>query len=361
MTDQATKALKKKLLTRPKSPLAPDYRAGLSTGSTLLNLAMTGRTGVGFVPGSYYLLPGDSASGKTFLALTALAEACRSKHYAGYRLVYDAPERGARMDVAKFWGQQLAGRLEYRFSETVEDFYDSLDDLLKEGTPFVYVEDSESALSSQDERDKYQEQKQARRKGKEAVGSYGDGKAKKHSSNLRQVVTSKAFTASGSILLVLSQTRDNIGFGSQFTPKVRAGGRALTFYAHSEIWFSIKETIKRTVLGKPRIIGHVLQVKVKKNRDTGREPVVELHHYPSHGFDDTGSLVAFLVEEKKWELKEGRVRCPGFFRTYEPLVPEKLVQLIEDNDRETDLKLLVAETWNEIDAACAVKRKARYT
>ncbi len=247
-------------------------KRGLSTGSTLVNLAFTGHAEYGLTKGSYYLLVGDSQSGKTFLALTSLAEATIHPNFANYRLIYDAPERGARMDMKKFFGTKMPARLENRYSETVEDFYYGLDDLFDEEKPFIYVLDSESSLSSKDEDDKRKEQKVAYHRGREAPGSYGDGKAKKHSSNIRQVIPK--LEKSGSILILISQTRDNIGFGAQFNPKVRSGGKALKFYATDEAWFSIKGSIKKTVMGKPRTIGKVLQVQVKKNRDTGREPVI---------------------------------------------------------------------------------------
>lgn len=349
------KQLKKKLLER-KSPIPlPDW--GLSTGSTLLNLAFTGNPNYGFSPGCYYLLVGKSSSGKTFLALTALAEASINPKFDKHRLIYDAPERGARMDLTKFFGQKMADSLEYRFSNTVEEFYYELDDAVKDGRPFIYVEDSESSLSSEDEQDKFQENKKAFRKGKQATGSYGDGKAKKHSSNLRQIVTSKQFEESGSILLLVSQSRDNIGFGAQFNPETRAGGRALTFYATAEIWFSVKEAIKKTVHGKPRKIGAVCQVKVKKNRGTGQEPTVNLHHYWSYGFDDLGSCVDWLVAEDHWGLQGGKADAKEFNIVGNR---EEVVKIIEEGGKQDALKMIVADVWQELQWECELKRKKKY-
>lgn len=39
---------------------------------------------------------------------------------------------------------------------------------------------------------------------------------------------------------------------------------------------------------------------------------------------------------------------------------EKLIQHIEQNELESDVRLLVEETWNSIEAACKVERKRRY-
>lgn len=44
-------ALKRKLLTRAKPAGKPDLSKGLSTGSTMMNLASTGLPNVGLIPG----------------------------------------------------------------------------------------------------------------------------------------------------------------------------------------------------------------------------------------------------------------------------------------------------------------------
>lgn len=327
---------------------------GLSTGSTLVNLAMSGHASWGIAAGTYTLLVGDSASGKTFLALTTLAEASINPAFKDHRLVCFAPERGARMNVARYFGKRLAERIEWRYPETVERFYFDVDTILKEG-PAVVVLDSMDALTSEDELDKFAERKKAADKGKDVNGSYGTSKAKQNSADLR--VTVNRLEESGSILVIISQTRDNIGFGAQFNPKTRSGGKALSFYATSEAWFSVGGQLKRTVKGKPRNIGSELIVKIRKNRETGAKRDVTLHHYPSYGFDDVGSMVAYLIDEGHWTETKGRVSAPEFkaegFR-------EAVIAAIEKQNGERTLRTLVAECWRDIENACAVQRKPRY-
>ena len=76
----------KKELTREREPAAPPVEF-LSTGCTLLNLACAGSRRGGFTVGHFTYLVGDSTSGKTFLALTCLAEAAE----AISRERFDAP------------------------------------------------------------------------------------------------------------------------------------------------------------------------------------------------------------------------------------------------------------------------------
>jgi len=71
----------------------------LSTGSTLLNLACTGKPYYGFAKGHYYFIVGDSVSGKTFLSLTCLAEASINPNFDNYRFIYDKDFLGRKFFV----------------------------------------------------------------------------------------------------------------------------------------------------------------------------------------------------------------------------------------------------------------------
>lgn len=335
----------------------------LHTGSTMLNLAATGKPNGGWVKGTYTLFVGDSSSGKTWFCIAALAEACRNPEFDDYELIYDNVERGALMDMRRFFGKRAAQRIiapRYDgdaavFSEKIEDFYDNLHDHIESEVPFIYILDSMDALDSEAGEEKYLEQKTAREKGKDSAGSFGDGKAKVNSQNIRRMVSRLA--RNGSILIVINQTRDNLKPGS-FDPKTRSGGKALTFYATYEMWSSIKSHIYKTVRGKKRELGIVSLVKVKKSRSTGRMRTAEVPIYHSHGIDDVGACIAYLIDEGHWSAtKTGKVVAEEF--EFEGTV-EKLVQHIEDNELEQDLSAIVADVWNDVEAACAVKRKSRY-
>jgi RecA/RadA recombinase len=329
----------------------------LSTGSTLLNLALSGRPFGGLGKGSYSLSIGNSSAGKTMLALTALAEAANNERWKDYRLIYDATtEDGAQMDFAKMFGSKMANRLEFLASETAEDFYYNVDDAIKKGKPFIYICDSENGLDSDAAEAKFQEKKAGRRKGKAVAGSYGDGKPKIHSQGIRRVCAK--IKKSGSMLIMLSQTRDNIGALPFQDTQTRSGGRALKFYAQLEYWLSLKENITRTVRGKSRKIGMVAQVKVKKNRYTGKERTITFDFYYSTGIDDVGANVDYLLEEGHWKKGPDGIRAKEFkFRGSR----DDLIDKIERRGYEKDLALLVADVWNDIEAACTVHRKSRYS
>lgn len=355
---------------KPKEKLtANDF---LSTGSTLLNCAITGHPERGFAKGKYYFLVGDSTSGKTFLSLTCLAEAARNENFKDHRFIYDNAEDGALMDIEKFFGKKVFQRMaepKNGCSTSIEEFYYNIDDTIKAGKPFIYILDSMDSLTSESEQDKFDETKTAHRKGKTTTGSYGDGKAKKNSSGIRRLLG--PLRDSGSILLVLNQTRDNLGFG--FEKKSRSGGHALRFYATVEMWSSLIGKIKKTVKGKPRQLGINSLVKLKKNRITGREREVTIPIYHSTGIDDIGSCVDYLIEEGHWinkspkntkkkTEKRHKKKSKGIYAEEFDFTGtrEKLIQMIEEESCEFDLREIVGEVWNEIEEACKIKRKKRY-
>lgn len=341
--------------------------AMLSSGNTVLNLALSGKPNGAFAKGKYYLLVGASRAGKTWIGLSALAEACRNIEFAKHRIIHDDAEGGALMNFGHYFGNKMVSRIEApandkdgspKYSRTIEDFYFALDDWLAKGEPFIYVLDSMDAVSSEEAQEQFKKSKTAWRKGKELPGSYGDGKAKKNSQLLRLVAPRLQET--GSILIIISQSRDNIG---QFTfeKETRGGGRALTFYATGELWFSIKEKISRQVMGKKRQQGAVLRVKVKKTRHTGRDRMADITFFHSYGISDVDTCVDYLIEEGHWKVSKGdngsEVKAPEFEFKGDK---EALVKHIEDKGLEKELRLLVAETWDKIEKACEVVRKPRY-
>lgn len=352
------KALKKKKTTHaiPSKDL-------LSSGSTLLNLACSGRTVGAFAKGHYYWLVGDSSSGKSFLALTCMAEALKNESFDEYRVIYDNSENGALMNIEKFFGAKVAKRLEPPrgtkeepiYSETVDDMYFNISDAIEDGRPFIYVEDSMDVLESAEDEKKFKKIKSASRRNKEVSGDFGMAKAKTNSKYLRKVVS--GLRKSRSILIIISQTRDNVGWGAQFDPKRSSGGRSLKFYATLEIWSSVKELLKKVVNGKKRQIGIISKVRIKKNRIVGRDRTVEIPILHSFGIDEIGSLVDYLIDEGHWKGTENKLSAPEFdFKGSK----EELIQKIEENDLEQEIKAVVNSVWTDIERRCSIKRKSRY-
>ena len=328
----------------------------LSSGSSLLNLATSGRVEGAFAAGHYFLIVGDSTSGKTWLGMSVFAEASIDSRFDDYRLIYDSGEEGALMNVERFFGERAADRIEWFEppSETVEEFYFNVDDALRDDRPFVYVQDSQDSLSSKAEQEGFDAAKKKTRAGKKPDGSFGDGKAKIHSSRLRKLMG--PLKQKKSILIILNQTRASF---DMFASSSYSGGYALKFYATLQLWCTVKGQIVKTVRGKKIQQGINAKIRVKKNRQTGRDRVVEIPIYHSHGIDDVGSCVNYLVDEGVWKGGEGKCIATGLGPEFGGRI-EKVVKKIEEDELEEDLRELVQRTWDEVEEACAVKRKKRY-
>lgn len=336
---------------------------GLSTGSTLLNLACSNHPEIGFLCGKYHFLVGDSASGKTFLTLTCFAEACRNELFKDYLLIYDDVEGGNLFDIEKLFGKSVSERViapdytkqgEPLYSNTIEEFYYNVSNRLEDGVPFIYVLDSMDGLSSKQELEKFEDEKDAFFKDKKITGSMGDGKAKVNSSKMRQLMP--LLRDSQSILIVINQTRDNLGFG--FEKKTRSGGHALRFYATLEIWSSIQSKIKKTVNKKERTLGINAKLAIKKNRITGAEHSVTVPIYYSYGIDDITSCIDYLLEENYWEVKKQTIHATDFSITG---TRDTLIKEIEKNNLAQELSALTGKVWNDVQKECKLERSPRYT
>lgn len=329
----------------------------ISTGSSLLNLAISGSTDGGWPMGKLANLVGDSSAGKTFLALTMLAEAAR---VGNHRLIYDDVENACEFDIQKLFGKRMAERMESPNkddegeplpSRTIEQFCANVLAALKDGHPFIYVLDSFDALTSEQEEEKTASMAEAALGGKQSKGTYGMEKAKLASVFLRQITA--GLKGSNSFVLVLSQTRDNLDPMS-FQKKTRSGGRALKFYSSHEMWLAVKERYRKAGL----VYGIKVTAQVKKNKVTGKERTVDIDLLYDYGVDDIGSMIDWLVEQKWWVKVGQRIR---FKNGGEGVSRDKLIRKAEaEKVWFTWLREQVLKAWNAREASIAVDRKPKY-
>jgi hypothetical protein len=257
------------------------------------------------------------------------------------------------------------------YSRTVQEMYYHLDAAL-DGGPVVYVEDSMDALNDEADEEVFEAERHKYETGRGQVpGTMGMAKAKTNSRNINRVV--HRLRETGSVLVVISQTRDKVG-GHIPGLKTRGGGRALRFYAHLEVWTSVRGPILRRYAGKEREVGSTIRLDVQKNRACGWEGKIEIPFLKGHGIDDAGSCVDYLLEERHWKFerkKKGRAE-PGDDEPEEGKAfsapefgfegdRETLIQKIQGAGDEWELQKLVAEVWRGIVAGAAPVRKARYT
>jgi len=217
----------------------PEPVATISTGSRALDLA----TGIGGYPrGRVVEIYGPESSGKTTLALHAIAEAQKAGGVAAF---IDA-EHALDVAYARGIGVQTE-KLLVSQPDTGEQALDITEMLVRSGAVDLVVIDSVAALTPK----------------AELEGDMGDAhmglQARLMSQALRKL-TAAAYRGS-TTLMFLNQLRQKIGvtFGS---PETTTGGNALKFYASMR--FDVRRIGQVKVGDEP--VGGRTRVKVAKNK-----------------------------------------------------------------------------------------------
>lgn len=336
----------------------PAKRTTVPTPSLLLNCGCGDDPDSGFSLGRMVNLIGDSSSGKTILAKSIFGEAAQIPFFDSYRFIMDDVENADDFDDEYMFGKKAASRIEPPRieeneavpSDTIEDFHFNILDALDDGRPFIYILDSADALDAKQDQEKVESMREARNKGNKVAGSYGMAKPKKWSEILRNICGKLKKT--NSVLIIISQTRDNIDPMS-FEKKTRSGGRALKFYAHHEIWLAMAKKIPK----RERVIGNHVKAKISKNKITGKVREVEFPIFYDYGVDNLRSCVDFMVNEGFWKKNKLTIDASdlGIKAT-----ADKLIREIEDQGLEQKLKKAVRECWLEIEEELKLNRKRKY-
>jgi len=336
-------------------------RLYLDTGSTLLNLAICDKAAGGIPTGIMLNIIGDSSSGKTFLALTALACGCYDPNFMEHSKILDDAENADCFNKQYLFGKKAAGEMRNprnkeglsESSQLFEDFeVNARNELIN---PSLYVLDSFDSISDKDEEEHTKKRLQAHEDGKETAGSYGMGKAKKASSFFRQITGT--IKKSSSILIIISQTRDNIDPMSR-KKRTRAGGKALKFYSSVEMWLTELGKIKETINGIDTTVGIRIQIEVSKNKITGKYKKFELHIYYNYGVDDITSCIDFLVKMKVWRKKTAQAYVVPQWK-FEG-TRKKLIQYIEKNKKMKEVRAIVQKAWDAFEDKAAGNRVPKF-
>lgn len=292
--------------------------------------------GGGYVLGRVANIVGDKSTGKTLLAMEAMANFHRK--YAEGRMFYRECEAAWDADYARALG--LPDEVEVLDGDdkldTVEDFFADLDKVLDDlnGAPGIYILDSLDALSDREEM-------------KRALGdaTYGTGKAKLMSEGFRKVV--RRLEQSRLLLIVVSQIRDNIGamFGAKHT---RAGGKALDFYASQIIWLAETGKKKRVVLGIERIESINIKANCKKNKVGLAYRQCEFPILLGYGIDDVSASIEWLFKTMPDApvLEELRLSKTGWEKALRAKRDEGYAELNEWREK---LSPVVVDRWREIE------------
>jgi len=255
----------------------------IPTGSIALDIAL----GIGGLPrGRVVEIYGPESSGKTTLALHAVANAQRAGGIAAF---IDA-EHALDPEYAKRLGVDTDALLVSQ-PDTGEQALEIMDMLIRSGAIDVVVVDSVAALVPK----------------AEIEGEMGDShvglQARLMSQALRKITG--ALNTSGTTAIFINQLREKIGvfFGS---PETTTGGKALKFYASIRLDIRRIETLKEGA----EAVGNRTRVKVVKNKMAPPFKQAEFDILYGVGISREGGLIDMGVEQ-------GFVRKSGAWYTYE--------------------------------------------
>jgi recombination protein RecA len=242
----------------------------IPTGSILLDAAL----GIGGYPrGRIIEIFGPESSGKTTLALHAIAEAQKKSGIAAFidaeHALDPAYAKNLGVNIDELWVSQ---------PDTGEQALEITESLVRSGAVDVIVLDSVAALTPR----------------AEIEGVMGDShvglQARLMSQALRKLTG--IISKSNTCLIFINQIRMKIGvmFGN---PETTTGGKALKFYSTIRLEVRKIESISQ---GTDNIIGNRVRVKVVKNKIAPPFKKVELELIFGKGISGSASLLDLAID-----------------------------------------------------------------
>ena len=294
----------------------------IPTGSISLNAAL----GVGGYPkGRIIEIYGPESSGKTTLAIHAIAECQKAGGIAAFIDAEHAFDRfyaeKLGIDIDNLWISQ---------PDNGEQALEIADQLIRSSAIDILVVDSVAALTPK----------------KEIEGEMGDNnvglQARLMSQALRKLTSTISKT--NTTCIFINQLREKIGvmFGN---PETTTGGNALKFYA------SVRLDIRRVTAIKDgdQVIGNMTRVKVVKNKVAPPFRKAEFEITFGEGISKLGEILDLGVEygiiqkNGSWysyngsRLSQGRDTCKALLKDNPELCEElegKIMEKLKDNKKD---------------------------
>jgi len=316
--------------------------AFLSTGCTILDLAIANQLPGGFAVGRVSHIYGPESTAKSVIAQEPLGDAQRR----GGEAWFEDVEWTLDGDRSPLFGLDTnSSTFHYEHPETIGELFDKMiNTALKERTtdspPGAMAIDSLSALPSEIEIKEDVEK-----------SGYGTTRARQLSKAFRKYLWK--LSQANMALLFIDQTRDDIvGFGKYTV----SGGKALRFYSSTRL---LLEHALRLKNKNERVIGVKIRFSVEKNKIAPPFRQGTFRLLFDYGIDDIGTNLEWLKENYPTEDKVKKGAWYPFGEKKLGPGLNKACKTIEDNNLEEELRQEVYRVWKEVYRTAERKTKQR--
>jgi recombination protein RecA len=328
--------------TEKKQEYDGDFGKVISTGSTLLDLSISGgRIRGGGLPGGILVEAfGPSGSGKTVF----LSEVASAVQRQGGDIMFHDPEARLNPTFAKLFGLEL-DKKDHLKPDRVPEVFSAVRSWEPKNRKVIngVFADSLAALSTAQEMEKDEGDKMGMRR------------AKEFSEELRK--TCRIISANNYLMVCSNQVRVNIDAGPYGQKYTTPGGESIGFYSSLRLRFSKPEKIKekRKIAGKEvvRVSGVEVQIEVFKSsiwKPYRSAPVTIVFDY---GIDNTRDSLQFIKDHTNNKV----YTCQGEELSNSM---EEAIRIIEKEDGGLQiLRQNVISLWEEIEQRFETERKPK--
>jgi len=326
--------------TKKQNDYDGNFNSIVSTGSTLLDLAISGgRVRGGGIPlGILVEIFGPSGAGKTVL----LCEIAGDVQRKNGDVMFHDPEARLNKQFAQMFDVRF-DKVDYTTPDTVTEVFQSVRSWQPKGAEVNGIfADSLAALSTDMEMENKDGDKMGMRR------------AKEFSEELRK--TCRILAKNNWLMVCSNQVRQNLDAGTYGQKYTTPGGLGVGFYSSLRLRAGNPEKIKvkQKIAGKEttRVIGVETLIEVHKSsiwKPFHTAPVIILFDY---GIDDIRANLQFIKDYTK-----NTVYCIGEEKLSNSM--DEAIKMVEKNHSEADLKEQVIDLWEHIEKKFESNRKPK--
>lgn len=331
---------------------------GISTGITMLNLALSNNRKVGIKKGTLVSFASESGLGKTATALNVCANVVKDPELNKQYSIYYLDKEGS---ATNFNFQEQFGISENSIHvitaamhnsqdlESLERTYLYLIGLMNKGKSIIAVVDSINAYIAECSRAVLTTNLNVVAGSEDKLGTIKEdrlGQIAAANSKYLPMLKEKA-AATGSVIMLISQLRVNVG-GGLYEPKtIISGGKGIIFNVDTAIKITKGEQIyKKSASGVELDAGFMINYKPTKNRINGVTEPVTVPFLRSSGLKDVKATIDYLVSTKQITDNRKRYTAEWLTGTDKSMTDRELRIFLRDNkDAREKMESKAEEVW----------------